>query len=610
MIRFGNKVLALFTLFALAAAPHGWAEPTAEPSPTPGTWFTALPASTPGAAGPTLFTAEPDAPQQSAPTVAPAPEPTATPMPLEEGEIVDSLRQDDGVVRVKLSSLGARTELNLTVAGTYSVENDAGFRLERGAELILFEDGGSVWIKTGGLSICMGESITLTRHADNGKTNGLYIAESEKDALYCGDLEVYAEGGGLRFILHIGVEEYLYGVVAYEMSDSFPVEALKAQAVAARTYVMQRKYAAGTRGYDVVDTTADQVYKGFDPKYANVIAAVDATRGVVGTYNDGFATCYYTASNGGQIATPNDVWGGSGDYGYIEMRDDPFDLENPKSIVNSVAFAKDLSDNAALRAMLESRLEEGELLEIESITLTDPLREGSRMYGSVQFDLKVLAEKELPEPTFTPGLSFLEFFTSQSEPEREERIVPVTLSVYEDVKDGLSLGLNGSDYELLSVAETEDGYALEMRRYGHGTGMSQRGAQQMAGEYGYSWRQILKFYYPGMQLERIDWNAPGETALDEIRKVEGYARPKPTVRPTPAPLPALEDGEYYAAVALESADSTLNVRQEPNTGAMVLDRFESGRRVIVCSGPDEEGWVQIRTAELQGWCKLEYLRAE
>jgi len=82
------------------------------------------------------------------------------------------------------------------------------------------------------------------------------------------------------------------------------------------------------------------------------------------------------------------------------------------------------------------------------------------------------------------------------------------------------------------------------------------------------------------------------------------------VRPTPAPLPALEDGEYYAAVALESADSTLNVRQEPNTGAMVLDRFESGRRVIVCSGPDEEGWVQIRTAELQGWCKLEYLRAE
>ena len=614
---FGKKVTTLFMLLALTAAPLVRAETAATPSPaateSPALWLEVSPAptGTPEAAAFMTLTT-PEAPEQSAPTVAPAPEttPEVTPMPIEAAEIVESRRQDDGVIRVKLSSLGSRSELNLTTAGAYAVEGDAGFRFERGAQLILFEDGGSVWLRSGGLSVCMGSGVTLTRHADGGEAGGLYIAESEKDALYCGDLQVSAVRGALECVLHIGVEEYLLGVVAYEMSDGFPLEALKAQAVAARTYALQRKYAAGTRSYDVVDTTADQVYKGFDPRYTNVISAVEATRGVVGVYNGAFATCYYTASNGGQVATPNDVWGGGGDYGYIEMHDDPFDLENPKSIVNSVEFARDLSDNAALKEMLEACIEEGELAEVTAVSLEEPIREGSRMYKSLRFDLKVLVEVETEDGGFVPGLSFLEFFTSQSEPETEERDVQVTLSVYEDIKDGLNIGLNSSDYELLTVVETETGFALEMRRFGHGTGMSQRGAQQMAGEHSYSWRQILHFYYPGMQLERMEWNAPELTELESIRKVEGYARPKPTPGPTPAPLPALEDGEYYAAVALESVDSTLNIRQEPNTGAMVLDRFEAGRRLIVCTEPDAEGWVQVRTAEITGWCKLEYLQAE
>ena len=168
----------------------------------------------------------------------------------------------------------------------------------------------------------MGRSVTLTRHAAEGE-NGVYISQSKHGNLYCGDLTISAEDGALRAVLAIDIEDYLYGVVAYEMSDSFPLEALKAQAVAARTYAMERKYAAGGRDYDVVDTTADQVFYGYDPDYQNVIAAVDGTRGVVGMYEGAFASCYYTASNGGQIARPSDIWGGSEDDGYIEMKDDP-----------------------------------------------------------------------------------------------------------------------------------------------------------------------------------------------------------------------------------------------------------------------------------------------
>ena len=141
-------------------------------------------------------------------------------------------------------------------------------------------------LSVGGLTIDMGPSLTLTRQAvSDGGENGIYIHESEKDALFEGDLSVSVQDGGLRCILTIHIEDYLKGVVAYEMSDSFPLEALKAQAVAARTYAMGRKWVSATRDYDVVDTTQDQVYKGLDADYTNVIAAVEATRGVVGTYN-------------------------------------------------------------------------------------------------------------------------------------------------------------------------------------------------------------------------------------------------------------------------------------------------------------------------------------
>ena len=78
--------------------------------------------------------------------------------------------------------------------------------------------------------------------------------------LYCGDLMIRTDGKTLTAVLHIPVEEYLLGVVPYEMSDSFPLEALKAQAVCARTYALSR--VDPKKEWDVVDTTNDQVYRG------------------------------------------------------------------------------------------------------------------------------------------------------------------------------------------------------------------------------------------------------------------------------------------------------------------------------------------------------------
>jgi peptidoglycan hydrolase-like amidase len=545
---------------------------------------------------------------------------------------------DDGLLRVELRSLGKPGQLHLTLLGSYAVEADPGFRFDSGTAVTLSAVQDRVWLFVGGLSIDMGKTLTLTRHrVSEGVENGIRIVESENDALYCGDLSVTARGSALRCVLTLPVEDYLYGVVAYEMSSSFPLEALKAQSVAARTFAMKRKAGAGARDYDVVDTTADQVFKGYDPGYANVIRAVDDTRGVVGLYDGGFATCYYTASNGGQTALPSQIWGGDSDDGYLSMADDPYDLENPRSLQNELTVSTTCEGSPALRAMLEAAL--GEVMasagvgegrwsfdSIAAIRLVNPRFEGSRMVEGLEFDLraKLLQPEATAESAPTPEATPLpdgiqpspdtdstdsESVHEPTEPPMEwvlsDDIYRVTLDVYGQIKDGLSLGLNAADYELMDVETVSDdagapqAFKLIMRRFGHGVGMSQRGAQWMAGNYGLTWREILDFYYPGVSLVRMNWPEPVMTALDALPDSVGAARPDPTLKPLPEP----QSGEHYATVTA----TALNVRQQPSTDAPVLEQLEKGRRVVAASEADADGWVKVHTGEVDGFVKAEYL---
>ena len=573
---------------------------------------------------------------QTDPTPAPSadPEPTLPALTLtpEAGALAPCALKDDGLLKVLLRSLDAPQSLDLTLAGIYAVEGDRGFRFERDTRLTLRQQDGEVWLEVGGLQLDMGPALTLTRHLDGwGEAGGLYIAQSEKPNLYCGDLSVAAGENGLQVILTIHIEDYLKGVVAYEMSDSFPLEALKAQAVAARTYALQRKWSAGRKGYDLVDTTADQVYKGYDPEYQNVVTAVEETRGLVGVYGGSFAPCYFTASNGGQTALPSQIWGGSPDEGYLAMVDDPNDLENPKSLQSDLTFTPQCEGSLKLKRMLEQALapvmkaagfedDAWAFDRIAAIEPVDPRFEGSRMYDGLAFDLRVrVVESALATPSPTPGGT--PSVTPDATAEPEMAPVPeselwalhpdsfrVVLDVYDDIKDGLAMGLNSSDCELISV-ETETGpdgepasFRLVMRRFGHGVGMSQRGAQWMASHYGKAFSEILAFYYPGMTVERMNWPDDTPASLEDA-EATGASRPRPTATPSPAPLPALQAGERYTAVNA----STLNVREQPTTASRILDMLERGQRVIVSGDPDADGWVPVRTGEVEGFVKAEYL---
>ena len=536
------------------------------------------------------------------------------------GTVTDSAITDDGQVRVYLKSLGDLSGMQLTLSGEYRLGES--MRFDRGTRLAFAAANGEIYLAAEGFVMKVGTEAVLTRCAgEDGGENGLYIYESEKDTLYEGDLRILCDGDVLRCVLTISMEDYLRGVVAYEMSDSFPLEALKAQAVAARTYAMSKKAARADAEYDVTDTTSDQVYKGADGEYVNVAQAVEETRGVVGTYQGSYAGCYYTASNGGQVATPNQIWGGDGDYGYIQQKDDPYDLENSRSMVNSLSVpaARDEGDfwkllDERIDTSGHARVRGGEITEI---TLSDPAFEGSYMYRQMDVTMKIqtrdrgLVEVEYDGDRISGwamGYAYLEgkWYKWDLLPWQDaEETRTVSLSVYEDVKDGFSLGLNSRDYEICSVRQEGENYLIEMRRFGHGVGMSQRGAQVMAGNYDMSYVEILNFYYPGMTLERIDWDTPELPAQEEIP--QALAKEMLNLPPAEGDLGTLAEGEYYARVVLQGK-TLLNVRTGPSTDYPAVARLYDGYRLVVCA--EENGWGRVRAAAFTGYVKMDYIQAE
>ena len=542
--------------------------------------------------------------------------------PVARAEELGFLQTDpvpaDGTLRVWLQSLGSDLQaLGMTLDGAYAVDGDRGFQFEPGTEIVLGLEDGSIVLQVGGAAIDMGGGFTLTRHlSPDGTAGGVYIHESEKDTLYCGDLTFSASGGRLRVILTIQIEDYLYGVVPYEMSDTFPLEALKAQAVAARTYAMQRKARNADQDYDVTDTADDQVFKGLDARYTLPIQAVDETRGMVGMYNGEYAECFYCASNGGQTALATDVWG-EGDFGYLQMRDDPYDLENPESIVRTALVPRSAAEmdlelyGLLLEALAQSLQASGELASGEAVGFSqvlaveaaEPIYGGeSRQYGTLRFTLQATVRRLVQEE----GSDIQDLGEVETLPEP----VTVSLPFYEQLRDVLGVRIGSGRYELVEVAEAEDGFTVTTRRYGHGVGMSQRGAQWMAAQYGMTYTDILHFYYPGLTLVRKTWTEPALTYADALPESLGYAAPRPTPAPTPAPLPVLAAGERYATVQVEGVDSTLNVRGGPSLEADVLGTLRNGQRMIIIEVLEDGAWARMKTAEIEGYVFMDFVALE
>ena len=322
------------------------------------------------------------------------------------------------MVRVLLRRLQLTDRADLTLAGAYTVRvgGEDLMALPENAQVTVQIRSGALYLFYDGMSMRLGKSAEFRRNQSGSAMPGLRFEKNGN--LYPGSLTLTVENGTLVPILSLSVEDYLLGVVPYEMSDSFPLEALKAQAVCARTYALSHLNAS--RAYDVVDTTNDQVFKGVDSSTKNAARAVQETAGIVGMYNGKLAECFYSASNGGQTELVENVWSGRGDYGYYAMVDDPYDLENPQSIVRTMKISKNGTVKEALRTLIYEQMlpvltreeystdeENFRIDEITAVTLASPaFAAPSRRMTELVVALKWSGKKPfasiLPEETAIP----------------------------------------------------------------------------------------------------------------------------------------------------------------------------------------------------------------
>ena len=275
-------------------------------------------------------------------------------------------------------------------------------------------------------------------------------------------------------IEELELDTYLYGVVKKEMGTSYKsvdmsksepisIEALKAQAVASRSYAVYQITKAGEDAeYHVTTTTSSQVYEeGNVPEI--IKEAVDETSGQVITYDDEVACAYFFSTSGGHTEASENVW--SGKLGYLRGVEDPYEPEIANNTNWTVSYTE-----AELKKMFPS------VGSIENIEITE-LSENGRV-------TELLIEGSKSSKTLTKNSIRTPFGTSKLK------------SQWFDV-------------------EFEDGIAtFEGHGFGHGVGMSQYGAMGMAAE-GFTYDEILTWYYTDVEIWGFDEDDEDEEDYDE-----------------------------------------------------------------------------------------------
>lgn len=171
-------------------------------------------------------------------------------------------------------------------------------------------------------------------------TNGFISA---KNKWYRGYLIIQNKNQKLTVINNVGMEDYLKGVVPSEMPSSWELEALKAQAIAARSYAIANLGKRGSLGFDLKDTPEDQAYGGATAETSKTNTAVDETSGLVLTYNYKVVSAFYSASAGGQTVTSKQAWGNDLPY----LRSVPSFDDNVKKNGHGIGMSQHGANNLA-----------------------------------------------------------------------------------------------------------------------------------------------------------------------------------------------------------------------------------------------------------------------
>ena len=164
---------------------------------------------------------------------------------------------------------------------------------------------------------------------------------------YHGTLVVRSDGHSLAVVNGVDLEDYLLGVVGSEMPSRWSLDALEAQAVAARSYALATL--RPSTFYDLFADTRSQMYEGTAGESANVALAVQRTSGRVLTYQGRIAETFFFSSSGGRTANVRDVWPGDGAIPYLRSVDDPYDVASPHHLWRAIELEPRRIGGASVR---------------------------------------------------------------------------------------------------------------------------------------------------------------------------------------------------------------------------------------------------------------------
>lgn len=399
------------------------------------------------------------------------------------------------------SAQAAQTALGLT-SGTITGTSSAGVSVVKtGTSQILFQ-----FDSTSGL--CLGIKPGLD---DSVKTETIFRGNT-----YYGGFRYQRVGGGNLTVSNvISLEDYVQGVIVKEMTASWPLEALKAQAVCARTYAY-RNYVAqkhSSQGFELCNATHCQAYEGMTNVTAESSRAVTETRGEYLWYNGSLIDAVYSSHDGGATESAVNVWGGN--VPYLIGKEDPYEASVASKVPNynwTVTYtAQKLTDLLNSKGYINSGIVDFRVTKTSptgnaiEITFTDS---SGKSWSKIRDDCRTFLGLRSIHYTVTSsgggsgyavnGNGSLSSLGGAYAIDGSGSTAVLTEgNVY-------AIGGDGTVSQVQPSASTGGGsavFTITGSGWGHNVGMSQWGAYAMA-QQGYTYRDILNFYYTGIEVRQ------------------------------------------------------------------------------------------------------------
>ncbi len=329
--------------------------------------------------------------------------------------------------------------------------------------------------------------LKIVAQDSQGKKSSFYVLDlifgkgdfwhSEADRAYRGDLEVVINNGTLNLINSLTIEEYLYGVLSAEVSAKAHPQALRAQAVAARTFGYRNLGRHKNEGFDFCPQVHCQVYQGISAEAPATLAAIKDTRGEIIVYQDNPIEALFHANCGGCLAA--DVFGRSN---HLVNKRDTLNLELPDSAYSKERWF-DSPQISFCRKSSRSKFRWQRVYDREDFLIA---------FGYEIKDLKAVLPKKRGDCF---RYKEIEIITSRGSRDLGDSL---TIRNYFDHLRSSAFKL---ERKLLPNGESSMLF-LWGAGFGHGTGMCQDGAVGMANN-GYNYHQIINHYFPQTKIEKL-----------------------------------------------------------------------------------------------------------